>query len=76
MNTLWYESLFFNSLAISMSALSGLIYSHSILHEKEDTEKMKWYEYLIATLISLSTAFVIYLLIFFISGYVPMDKLT
>jgi hypothetical protein len=75
MKTIWYESLFFNSIAISLSALSGLIYSHSVLREKDYEEKMKYYEYVITVLISLVTAFLIYLLIFFISGYVPMGKI-
>ena len=75
MKTVWYESLFFNSIAISLSALSGLIYSHSVLSEQDYEEEMEYYHYVITVLISLVTAFLIYLSIFFITGYVPMGKI-
>ena len=75
MKTVWYESLFFNSIAISLSALSGLIYSHSVLIEQDYEEEMEYYHYVITVLISLVTAFLIYLSIFFITGYVPMGKI-
>jgi len=79
--TEWYFSLLFNSLAVSLSALAGLLYTHSRLYKEEqrftDDNKLtlKWHDYVLSLLISLLTACVVYFIIFLISGYVPMGKI-
>lgn len=73
-----FLSIFTNAIAIALSFIIGIFYTtyrkESYVSE-EGTSNLKWYDYFIAMLLSIATALTSYLIVFIISGYLPMSRL-
>ena len=76
--TQWYISLIANSLAITISTIIGLLYAqYKHKHNQknqDDYEDFTLSDWFTTFIISFFSAFIIYLFIFTIFGYVPMGK--
>jgi hypothetical protein len=71
--TNWLVSLVSNSIAIALSSYASITYAH--YNSFKSKGHLRWFDYAIMLVISLTTAFLIYAVIFVIFGYVPMGKI-
>ena len=73
-----FLSIFTNAIAIALSFIIGIFYTtyrkESYL-AKEGETNLKWYDYIITLLLSISTALTAYFIVFIISGYLPMSRI-
>ena len=67
--TLWYISLLLNSFVITLSHVVSLTYMKQSTNNSTD-------DIVVTIVIIFFTSFLIYSLFYFISGYVPMGKIT
>ena len=73
-----FLSIFTNAIAITLSFYIGIFYTayrkESYISE-EGGPNLKWYDYLVAMLLSILTALTSYFIVFVISGYLPMSRI-
>ena len=67
-----------NAVAIALSFIIGILYTsykQQSYIEKEDGSDLKWYDYIVALLLSIATAITSYTIVFVFSGYLPMSRI-
>ena len=73
-----FLSILTNAIAIALSFIIGIFYTtyrkESYISEERESN-LKWYDYFIAMLLSIATAFTAYFIVFLISGYLPMSRI-
>ena len=73
-----FLSIFTNAIAIALSFIIGIFYTtykkESYLSE-EGEANLKWHDYIITLLLSISTALTAYFIVFIVSGYLPMSRI-
>tara|TARA_B100000686_G_scaffold348096_1_gene438333 strand:+ start:656 stop:934 length:279 start_codon:yes stop_codon:yes gene_type:complete len=71
-------SILTNAVAIALSFIIGILYTsykQQSYIEKEDGSDLKWYDYIVALLLSIATAITSYTIVFVFSGYLPMSRI-
>jgi len=73
-----FLSIMTNAIAIALSFIIGIFYTtyrkESYISTEEE-DNLKWYDYIIALLLSIVTALTSYFMVFIISGYLPMSRI-
>ncbi len=75
--TIWYLSILTNVFAISLSTLFSVLYTQWRLKtNKPDKKILQWYDYIAILFFVMLSGFLAYVLIYILSGYVPMSQIS
>ena len=73
-----FLSILTNAVAIALSFIIGILYTsyrQQSYIEQKDGSDLKWYDYIVALLLSIATAITSYTIVFLFSGYLPMSRI-